>query len=675
MMYKNLFNKQAPLHFRQFTGKGYALFSALGKEVLICTLSVATLSHARAEGISVRPLVAIDSVGQSHRQIDEVVISGLRAPLTMRETAKVVAVITRNDINRVQASSISDLLKTVPGVDVRQRGGFGVQTDISINGGTFDQLSILLNGMPLNNPQTGHNAADFPVALEDIERIEILEGAASRVLGASAFSGAINIVTKADKRTGVRLTAQGGSYGTFDVGMGLTFRNQQTNHQLSGGYTQSDGGTLHSDFSQRRGFYQGGYDWKNIQLTWQAGLSAKNYGANTFYSPKSNDQYEETRRILASVRADIKLFNNTFLITPMIYGHRNYDQYQFYRGKTGANMGENLHRTDVYGAMLNAMYTWVAGRTSIGVDIEKEHIVSTAYGELMPESRWMDIHGSDRKYDKVAHRNNESIFLEHTWNNRHWTVSAGVMANHNNWFGNKLNFYPGVDVAFRPDNHWNVFASWNKALRLPTFTDLYISNRAQQGDKNLKAEQTTTTKLGTTYRTKGWEATASLFYAAGRNMIDWVYETAESERYHALNIGKLDNMGGSATVTWYVNETWKQDWLQRIDLGYAYINQNHKTEQPIYKSLYALEYLKHKFTANIAHRIYKQLEANWTVRWQQRMNGYEPYTKIDVKLQWSKPKYQIFVKADNITAHRYYDLGSVLQPGLWIMAGATLRLP
>ena len=104
------------------------------------------------------------------------------------------------------------------GVDVRQRGGFGVQTDISINGGTFDQITILLNGVNISNPQTGHNAADFPVNLSDIERIEVLEGASARVFGSSAFNGAINIITRSDSQSNVRLNVEGGSFGSIGGG-------------------------------------------------------------------------------------------------------------------------------------------------------------------------------------------------------------------------------------------------------------------------------------------------------------------------------------------------------------------------------------------------------------------------------------------------------------------------
>lgn len=96
--------------------------------------------------------------------------------MTVEQSPKIVSVITRDDIHRAAAQTINDVLKLATGVDVRQRGGFGVQTDISINGGTFDQITILLNGVNISNPQTGHNASDFPVALADIDHIEVLEG-------------------------------------------------------------------------------------------------------------------------------------------------------------------------------------------------------------------------------------------------------------------------------------------------------------------------------------------------------------------------------------------------------------------------------------------------------------------------------------------------------------------
>lgn len=677
-MFKQRFNQLHALRFKHFTRKGYALFACLGKEVLIGTLSVTTLTHAKANGISTNALAAAtDTLSRQEMKLDEVVVTGSRAPLTAMQSAKIVSVITREEIGRAPAETVNDLLKLAVGVDVRQRGGFGVQTDISINGGTSDQITILLNGVNISSPQTGHNAADFPVALSDIERIEILEGSSARVFGSSAFNGAINIVTRHDHRTGVSATVEGGSFGTFGGNATASLATGVVTNRLSGLYRQSDGGTLHSAFKRRQGYYQGDVASRYVDAQWMAGLSSQDFGANTFYSAKYNDQFESTRRFIASATATIRPMGNSVLaLIPQIYWHRDYDHYQLIRGKEGASAGENYHRTDVYGAALTANASWILGTTSLGADVRREHILSTAYGDELPEAEWKPIGGNtDRSYQRRGDRTNTSLFLEHDVVVGGLTVSAGVMANRNTCLDGDFRFYPGVDISYRPDDHWKVYASWNKALRVPTYTDLYAKNSVQVGDLVLKPERNSTFKVGSRYRTLGVSAVLSAFYSHGTNIIDWVYESAESKTYHAMNIGVLNNMGVSIDAQLDLPEIFGSNtFFTRVKAGYAYIYQHHDTEQPIYGSLYALEYLRHKFTAQVDHRVWRKLSAEWNLRWQQRMNGYHPYCKVDAKLMWNDAKYQIYVKADNLTAHRYYDLGGVLQPGLWIMAGASFTL-
>ena len=687
-MNQKLFNKRSKLVFKHFSRKGFSLFAALGKEVLIGVLSVATLHNAKANGIATKALpVVTDSLKIGEQHLDEVLITGSRAPLTAVQSAKIVEIVTHDQIERAEAHTLNDVLKLSTGVDVRQRSGFGVQTDISINGGTFDQITLLLNGVPLSNPQTGHNAADFPVSISDIDHIEILEGSSARIYGSSAFSGAVNIVTRTPSRTGARVNMEGGSFGTFGGDAAVSWNPSASLQQLlSGGYMQSDGGTANSNFRKRRGFYQGGFNSTFIRLNWQAGITSQDFGANTFYSARFPNQYEATRRYIASASATIRPFahsDNTtaasFEIKPMLYGHRNYDHFQLIKGMTGAQKGENYHRLDVYGASVDVNLSWLLGKTAIGADVRKEHIMSTAYGQLLDSARWIAIKGTDRMYNKRADRTNTSLFLEHNVVLNKVTLSAGIMANRNTALDNNFRFYPGIDISYRPNDHWRLYAGWNKALRVPTFTDLFTANSAQQGNLNLKPERNSTFKIGSRFTTTGIEAMATMFYSRGRNMIDWVYETPASTRYHALNIGKLNNMGFSTEARLNLSqllfsqaETKGEPMLMKV--GYAYIHQKHTTNQPIHRSLYALEYLRHKVVVELSHPIVSHLSASWALRWQQRMNGYKPYAKVDGKLTWREPRWQIYLKADNLTCHRYYDLGSVLQPGLWVMAGAGITL-
>ena len=206
--------------FKRFGRKGYSLFACLGREVIISTLSVATLTHASAESVSVRPVTADTIATKTDREmtLDEVSVMGSRAPMTRNQAARMVTVLERSDIQAAPVQSVNDLLKYAAGVDVRQRGPIGAQTDVSIRGGNYEQIAILLNGINICDPQSGHNAFDFPVDISEIERIEVLEGPAGRVYGTSSLVGAINIVTRPREKSSVSAHVEGGSYGNLSGG-------------------------------------------------------------------------------------------------------------------------------------------------------------------------------------------------------------------------------------------------------------------------------------------------------------------------------------------------------------------------------------------------------------------------------------------------------------------------
>ena len=249
--------------FSQFSRKGWSLFSCLHREVRIGVLGVATLASATPRLMAATPAQAEGSMQTgiaTHADtlaLGEANVSASRAPMAANVAARQVLTLTHDDLAAAGVRTINDVLKLSAGVDVRQRGGFGIQTDISIDGGTHDQITILLNGVPLVNPQTGHNAADFPVNISDIERIEILEGAASRVMGSQAFSGAINVVTRGTSATTPHLDAmvEGGSYGTVRGEARTAWQwGQGWSGTASGSYQRSDGATANSAFKGGKGF-------------------------------------------------------------------------------------------------------------------------------------------------------------------------------------------------------------------------------------------------------------------------------------------------------------------------------------------------------------------------------------------------------------------------------------
>lgn len=680
-MYKKQTLPRPVFRFKHFSNKSYSLFNCLFKEVNIGVLSVATLTFANAGSISAQT----ESKTVSHEyMMDNVEVMGSRIPLTQAEAARLVTVLDRKTIENAPVQSVNDLLKYAAGIDVRQRGSMGIQTDISIRGGTFDQITILLNGVNISNPHTGHLAADFPVALEDIERIEILEGPAARVFGTSAFSGAINIVTYAESQKFVQADVTGGSYGLGGGGLRLNLSEGKWKNQMSGSFLRSDGATLNSDFDVWRGYYQGSYTTPEAIVRWQVGYSQQKYGANTFYSALYNNQYEETGRYLASVQAETRV--GWLHLAPTVYWNRSLDHFQLIRH---TDTGENFHRTDVYGTNINAYFTTVAGKTSFGAEFRNEGIFSTNLGRPMDPAQYVDVPWHDgRQYRMKDSRTNVSYYLEHNVLLPKATFSLGVMANKNTAYDDRYHFYPGVDLSWRPQREWKLFASWNMALRMPTFTDLYYKSPTQEGNVGLKPEETQAFCVGGKYRRLGLNMEVTGFYHKGKNMIDWVMYKAD-DVYHSANF-KLDNYGVETNAALMFREWFGETFLlDRLSLGYTYIYQKRHDAVEIYKSNYALEYLRHKLVATLDHRIWRQLTATWAFRWQDRMGSYikyasvndvgtlvdyEPYALLDLRLQWTAPRYRIYLEGNNLTNHTYYDLGNIPQPGFCFKVGASIRL-
>ena len=692
-----MYNKQTKSHvsatWRQYSRRGYSVFASLGRQVKIGVLSVATLATVTPVMAETSRMASKETEGEGET-LHEVQVSGSMAPLTRLQSARIVSVLTREDIQAAGVQSVNDLLKLASGVDVRQRGGFGIQTDISIDGGTFDQITLLLNGANISNPHTGHLAADLPVSLADIERIEILSGASSRIYGGSAFGGCVNIVTRHDKANTISGGAEGGMHGTVQGDARLALTYGRVSNRLSAGGGRTSGGTENSDWRKGQVYYQGDLTHKDFDLTWQFGFSKKNYGANTFYSAAYPYQYERNERYIMSIGAETK---GKFHFTPSVYWNRTYDNFELVRGE---RFGENFHMGNVYGAKLGGHFDWLCGKTAVGAEVRNEDILSTNLGKPMEPTEYIGVRGEEGiEYNHHDNRTNVSYNLEHNILLSHWTISAGVIANMNTSVDHRFRFYPGADIAYRPTTEWKIYASYSKGFRLPTFTDLYYKSPTLNGNAGLRPEVNHSMQLGTQYTRQGLSATVRAFYHRGHNMIDWVMYDA-TDIYHSTSFN-LDNMGIQAEGRLDFTKMFNKDiYLRHLSIGYTYIHQHRRDKIEIFKSNYALEYLRHKLTASLDHKIYAKLSATWSLRWQDRrgayirygntyidpttgylrgtstgeLTSYRPYATLDIKLQWTDRHWSAYVLATNVTDQRYYDLGNVRQPGAWILAGARFDI-
>ncbi len=672
------------MRFRRYSNRSYAVFSTLKSPVSIGVMTVAMLASAPVSGISAQTAEK-NNAGEKLYELEEVEVTGSRVPLTVSQAARIVTVLDREAIAAAPVQSINDLLKYAAGVDVRQRGDMGVQTDISIRGGTFDQITILLNGINICDPQTGHNSADFPVELSEIERIEVLEGPAGRVYGTSSLVGAINIVTRTAKDSGAEVFADGGSYGYFKGGAMVSHVKNGLSNQVSGSYSRSDGfsrskaGNLNADFKYARLFYQGRYENDQVDVRWHAGFTNKDYGANTFYSTLSDEQFEHVRKYYTAVQAETK--GDVYHFKPSVYWNRSDDRFEFYRGMPDKSPF-NYHQTDVYGVNLNNYIQTFLGKTAFGAEFRNEGVRSTSLGE--PLNSPVKVPGADADFTLGLNRTNLSFHLEHNIVLRRFTLSAGVIAVKNTGNEMKFRFYPGVDASYQFARDWKVYASYNTSLRMPTFTELYYSVGGHKADKYLKPEEMQAVEVGVKYLRPGIRGTLSLYRYHGTDMIDWIKDISQGDDapWQSVNHAVINTMGAEASVLVDIRELMQRDaFVRSVNVSYSYIDQDKETT-PNLQSKYALEYLRHKFVAQANFRIWKLLEMNVSYRWQDRMGNYqkgnsmvpyEPYSLVDARFTWNAPQYKIYVEGNNLLNKTYYDHGNIPQPGIWVRAGASYR--
>ncbi len=273
-------------------------------------------------------------------RMDEIEVTASRIKTALPDAVRITNVMTAAEIAAYPVLSVNDILKYAVGVDVRQRGPMGAQTDVGVRGGNFEQVAILLDGINICDPQTGHNSFDFPVDMNDIDHIEVLEGPAGRAYGSSSLMGALNSVAKTAARSSASAHAEGGSYGYAAGGANATAVSGKWNNMLSVDYGRSDGysrnkqGGLNADFEYKKSFYKGSYTGDNLRINWHAGVSVKDWGSNTFYSAKYDDQFEHTLKIYTALQAEAKV--GIVNIHPSIWWNHNQDRFELIRGSETA---------------------------------------------------------------------------------------------------------------------------------------------------------------------------------------------------------------------------------------------------------------------------------------------------------------------------------------------------
>ena len=624
-----------------------------------------TVNYTKAQEISLDPVTVTSSLIEKRAS----------------ESGRNIAVIKGDYFQKLPVHSIDDLLRYIPGLEIQARGPMGSQSDIVLRGGTYQQVLVILDGLRLNDPNTGHFSSYIPIAPSEIERIEVLKGASSAIYGSEAVGGVIYIVSKtfaaklaADGDTSVHKTAvnasiAGGEHGLFSANAGAFIQRNKLAASIGGVKNQADG-------VQQRG--TNGYFNNNtlslsanyaISSAWNVAVRSsfdhRDFSAQNFYTSSIADTAnEQVKTFWNQVKVGYKKGKSAFSFD----GGYKYvqDQYLFNSASIRNNSKSKLWQ---------GLLTWqqvLTSSTSLvaGLNYQNKNIASNDRGD----------HSLNQlaPFVTLSQRIGESF-----------TVSPSIRFDWRENIGTEA--VPQVNISYKKDS-WQLRGSAGKTIRDADFTERYnnynkpvVSNGSSVGDPSLKAETSFSYEAGADWFLSNLKLSGTFFQRRQQNLIDYTSTPyAQMPRKDNLlptgtyglakNVANVNTTGVEVDAQYTQNITDNQKlWLTT---GLTWLNSESSEATPsFYISSHA------KFLGNFSalytisnfslsvNGIYKNRATREATAIDATIT--KEYFVLNVKAEYAfiKKTLSVFAQADNLFDRKYSDLLGSKMPGRWLMGG------
>ncbi len=566
---------------------------------------------------------------------------------------RTVQIITAADIQTLPVKTVAEVLTYVAGIDLDERGVLGAQADLSLQGAGFEQTLILVNGIPMRDAQTGHHLMNLPVDINQIDRIEITYGAAGRLYGSNALSGAINIVTKKPNTysssfetfTGIADPKDNNGNGNALVGVyaNATWGMKKAQHAIGLGFLQNDGYRYNSANTQYKVNYQGRVHINNGNyLDLIGGTFFNEFGANGFYAaPYDKDAIETVNTSYFALQSSIK--KDKWTLRPLAYYRYNTDHYVFIANKP--EVYQNWHFGTTAGAELHASQKNKWGNLGIGLESRGEVLASNNLGKRA-------------RYYFNAYAEQRISIGEKT------TVVAGVNGQFNA-SSNTFSFFPGIEVNQTVSDHVRVYANLGSGNRMASFTEMYYVGPGNIGNDSLSSEMARYAEIGIR-KSGNIQFNGSAFYRQVLNAITYTREEGTTV-WAPSNFTQVTYMGAQ------FNAATKMTEKANFSLNYMYLDAKFNLDDGI-ETKYAFEHARHRLVGQLSYQWTKSFSTLLAGRYVHRFIGTN-YTLIDLRLNW-KLRDNVHMTADitNVLNRKYIDSGFVEMPGRWYRIGFKFNL-
>jgi iron complex outermembrane receptor protein len=561
-----------------------------------------------------------------------VVVTGTPEPLTLDESDRSLSLLTARGAQLV-LDTLADLLRLDPSLDLQERAPGGVQTDLSIRGGTFAQTLVLLNGMRLDDAQSGHHDMDIPVPLDAVSRIEVLLGSGSTLYGSDAFAGVINVIAEPPTDgLEIRLRTAIGSFGTNQQRVSIADTFGSLSEQVS----------FSRDFST--GFIPD-RDYRNLQFAsttlYKSSLGASSltlaymdhpFGADQFYGPYPS--WEDTKTWWLGFHQQLGQD------TDASFAYRRHsDLYVLYR--YDPSVYTNHHADESYQAALRRHKKIAVNTTlSYGVEGLHESIVSNNLG----------AHARSRAaaYAAIDFRALKRFSLSLSAREEFYRKYSGE-------------FCPTIAGGYWLSSKFKLRASASRAFRVPSYTDLYYSDPDNLGNPNLLPERAWTYESGIDWNPGGRVgAGLTVFERRERDGIDY-YRASPSALWQAINIDSLNFTGVESSLRFAISRN------QTLDLRYTWLTGVQNTV-PLIETKYNFNYPSSSGVVAWQASLPGQILLRTRIGALNRVSQ-NPYALWDFYAASTRGKVHPYIQIANIGNTSYQEIQGVEMPGRSIVAG------
>jgi iron complex outermembrane receptor protein len=540
----------------------------------------------------------------------------------------------------VETDSVVDVLRTDASLNLQARAGEGVQADLAIRGTTFEQSLVLVNGLRVDDPETGHLNLDIALPLDAVARVDVLHGSGSTFYGSDAIGGAVNLLTSAPG-AGLSVVARSGAgnYGSLEEHLRADYSAGPFAETLTGARDTSDGFIADRNYSSNALASESWLKTRPGTTDVLLAVSDRPYGAKDFYGPYN--AWERTKGWLASIQQQL--------------GKR-----------TAASFGYRRH---------SDMFVLIAGLPSV---YENNHVTTSYEGALRRADELGRnttlAYGLEESGDSIhsnslgVHARNQGAGYVNLSLRAVRRASLSVGAREEILSGGDSVFSPSAAAAFTLSKTLRLRGSAGHGFRLPTYTDLYYSDPATEGNAALKPESSWSYEGGLDWKPANGRLTltAAGFRLQETNAIDYSKRQplTAGEQWQAVNVPTLELSGAEASARVLLGAT------QWIEVSYTAAHSGNLPAD--YLSEYAFNYAAENavfgWTGELPGAWGKQVSAHTQVEVVQK-TGQTAYPLWDAGLARNTGSIRPYLRLLNLSGTGYAEIVGVPMQGRTVMGG------